>query len=580
MKMINIIINENKIAVEEGTTILSAAKRLKIKIPTLCHLNLHEIELENKMASCRVCMVEIANTGKLVAACATPVYEGMEIKTESAKAIKARRTIMELLLSNHPTDCLVCAKNMDCELQKLAADLGIRKIHYNGEKSQYKVDKDSHSIMKDPNKCILCKRCETACNVTQTVGALATIGRGFNTYVGSTFDKSMYNTTCTFCGQCVAVCPTGALTEINNIGKLWRLLHNKKKHVIVQTAPAVRVAIGEEFGFEPGEDLTGKMVAALRKLGFDKVFDTNFAADLTVMEEANEFANRLLNGGKLPILTSCCPSWVNFMEQQFSDMLDIPSSCKSPHEMFGTIAKTYYAEKMDIDPEEISVVSIMPCVAKKYESARPELNNEGNMDVDLVITTRELGIMLKEAGISFELLEDEEFDNIMGESSGAGAIFGSTGGVIEATVRTAYEWLTGQPLGYMEFTELRGIKGIKTTEIEIDGRIIKIAVANGLGNTRRLLERIRAGEYHFDAIEVMACPGGCIGGAGQPYHHGDLSILRKRAEGIYNVDRNKEIRRSHENPMIIKLYDEYLEKPGSEKAEKLLHTRYKARPRL
>ena len=580
MKMINIIINDNKLAVKEGTTILSAAKMLKIKIPTLCHLNLHEIELENKMASCRVCMVEVLNTGKLVAACATPVFEGMEIKTESARAIKARRTVVELLLSNHPTDCLVCAKNMDCELQKLAADLGIRKIHYDGEKSQYKVDVDSLSIMRDPNKCILCKRCETACNITQTVGALATIGRGFNTYVGSTFDKSMYNTTCTFCGQCVAVCPTGALTEINNIGKLWRLLHNKNKHVIVQTAPAVRVALGEEFGLEAGLDVTGKMVSALRNLGFDKVFDTNFAADLTVMEEANEFANRLQEGGKLPILTSCCPSWVNFMEQQFPNMLDIPSTCKSPHEMFGTIAKTYYASKMNIDPDDIVVVSVMPCVAKKYESARPELMNEGKPDVDLVITTRELGIMIKEAGINFELLEEGDFDSIMGESTGAGAIFGSTGGVIEATVRTAYEWLTGEPLGYMEFTELRGIKGIKTTEIEIEGRIIKIAVANGLGNTRKLLDKIRRGEEYFDAIEVMACPGGCIGGAGQPYHHGDLSILRKRAEGIYKVDRDKTIRKAHENPMIKKLYEEFLEKPGSEISEKLLHTKYKASPRL
>nr|WP_100066131.1 NADH-dependent [FeFe] hydrogenase, group A6 [Miniphocaeibacter massiliensis] len=578
--MVNIKINENSLSVEEGTTILSAAKRLKIKIPTLCHLNLHEIELENKRASCRVCMVEVVNTGRLVAACATPVYEGMEIKTESAKAIKARRAIVELLLSNHPTECLTCAKNMNCELQKLAADLGIRKIHYSGEKNNFKIDVDSLSIKRDPNKCILCKRCETACNETQTVGALATIGRGFNTYVGSTFDRSMHNTVCTFCGQCVAVCPTGALTEINNIGELWNVLHDNSKYVIVQTAPAIRVAIGEEFGFEPGENLTGKMVSALRNLGFSKVFDTNFAADLTVMEEAHEFADRLKNGGKIPILTSCCPSWVNFMEQQFPDMLDIPSSCKSPHEMFGAVAKTYFAEKEGINPEDIVVVSVMPCVAKKYESAREELMNNGTRDVDIVITTRELGIMIKESGINFELLNEDEFDNIMGESSGAGAVFGSTGGVIEATVRTAYEWLTGKELGYMEFTELRGIKGIKTTELEIEGRLIKIAVANGLGNTRRLLEKIKKKEVHFDAIEVMACPGGCIGGAGQPYHYGDLSILRKRAEGIYKVDRDKKIRKAHENPMIKELYEEFLERPGSEKSEELLHTKYKARPRL
>lgn len=578
--MISLEINSKPIVVEEGTTILEAAKKLDITIPTLCHMDLHDIKFVNKHASCRVCMVEQENSGKLVPACATFVKDGMKISTESTRAVKARRTMVELLLSDHPNSCLTCAKNLDCELQQLAHTLGIRKIKYQGEQSSYEIDDNSYSIIRDANKCILCKRCETMCNEIQTVGALTDVGRGFNTYVGSSFNHAMHETTCTFCGQCLAVCPTGALTELSNTSQVWDALHSNKT-VIVQVAPAVRVALGEEFKMPAGTTVTGKMVNALRNLGFDKVFDTNFAADLTIMEEASEFVHRLNNGGKLPILTSCCPSWVNFFEQQFPEFLDIPSTCKSPHEMFGAIAKTYLAEKMGIEPKNMVLVSVMPCVAKKYEAVRPELENSGIPDVDYVITTRELAHMIKEAGINFENLSDNgEFDNPMGQSTGAGAIFGATGGVIEATVRTAYEWITKKELKNLEFRDLRGLDGIKQTQVDIDGRIIKIAVANGLGNTRALLEMIRTGEEHFDAIEVMACPGGCVGGAGQPYHKGDLDVIRKRAEAIYQEDRNKKIRKSHANPMVQQLYKEFLGEPYGEKAHELLHTSYTSRPRL
>ncbi len=577
--MVNITINGVDMSVEKNTTILEAANKIGIKIPTLCHLNLHDIKYVNKLASCRVCMVEDLNKGKLLPACATPVKEGMNINTDSVKAVKARRAIVELLLSDHPNSCLTCAKNLDCQLQALAQDLNVREIPYKGEKRELPIDANSLSLVRDPNKCILCRRCETMCNEVQTVGALAEVGRGFNTYVGSTFERSMYETTCTFCGQCLSVCPTGALTEVSNVDKVWDLLHSDKT-VVVQTAPAVRVALGEAFGLEPGTVVTGKMVNALRRLGFEKVFDTNFAADLTIMEESNEFMERLKGNGKLPILTSCCPGWVNFMEQQFSDMIDIPSTCKSPHEMFGAVAKSYLCEKMGIKPEDMVVVSVMPCVAKKFEAARPELESDGISDVDIVITTRELASMIKEAGINFLELEDQDFDDPLGESTGAGAIFGATGGVIEATVRTAYEKLTGEELGELEFTALRGLNGIKATEVDIDGRKVRIAVANGLGNTRKLLEKVNSGEENFDAIEVMACPGGCIGGGGQPYHHGDLSILRRRAEGIYSIDKNKERRKSHENKKVQQLYDEFLGGVASPLAHELLHTSYEKKPKL
>lgn len=577
--MVNLRINNKAVEVDKGTTILEAAKKLNIKIPSLCHMDLHDIKFVNKLASCRVCLVEDLDKNNLVPSCATFVKEGMNIRTDSQRVIKARRAIVELLLSDHPSDCLKCAKNLNCTLQDLAHDLNIREIRYKGEMRKLPIDDNSYSLIRDSNKCILCRRCETMCNEVQTVGALAEVGRGFYTHVGSSFNRSMFETTCTFCGQCLSVCPTGALTEKNNVAEVWKLLASDK-HVIVQVAPAVRVSLAEMFGMEVGLNVEGKIVRALKTLGFSKVFDTNFAADLTIMEEANEFIHRLKGEGRLPILTSCCPAWVNFMEQQFSDMIDIPSSCKSPHEMFGAIAKSYYAKKEGIDPKDIVVVSVMPCISKKYEAKRDELENEGFSDVDTVITTRELAQMIKEVGIDFASLEDQAFDNPMGESTGAGDIFGTSGGVIEATVRTAYDMLTGKELEKVEFRDFRGLEGIKYASVDIDGREIKIAVANGLGNTRKLLEKLKNKEIDLDAIEVMACPGGCIGGGGQPFHHGDLSILKRRSNALYQLDESKKLRKSYQNPYIKKLYDEFLGEPGSDKAISLLHTSYKARPKL
>lgn len=578
--MINIKINGRPLRVRQHTTILDAAKAANIKLPTLCHLNLHEVGYYNSPGNCRVCMVELGN-GKLVPACVTQVTEGMEIFSESVRVIKARRTIIELLLSDHPNSCLTCEKNTKCDLQLLAHDLGVREIKYKGEMSDHPIDTHSLSIVRDPNKCILCMRCVTMCSDIQTVGALTASDRGFDSKVGSSFDSPMQETTCTFCGQCLSICPTGALTEVNNSNQVWDAIADPDKYVVVQTAPAVRVALGEEFGYEVGTNVTGKMVAALRNLGVDRVYDTNFAADLTIVEEAAEFMRRLENGGTLPMITSCCPSWVNFMEHSFPDMLDNPSSTKSPHEMFGAVAKTYLAKKLGIAPEKIYVVSVMPCVSKKFEAARDELRDSelGYQVVDNVITTRELARMIKEAGIAFEDLPNEDFDELLGESTGAGTIFGATGGVLEATLRTCYQWMTGDDLTLLEFESLRGFSGVKAASVTINGKELKFAVCNGLGNTRKVIEKIRAGEIHLDAIEVMACPGGCIGGAGQPYHHGDMTILSKRSAAIYNADKQKMIRKSNENPEVLALYEEYLGEINSPLAQELLHTTYTARPR-
>lgn len=576
--MINIKLNGRNLEVKENQTIYNICKENHIFIPTLCHLNLNKIGYFNMSGSCRVCVVELANEkGKLVTSCNTTATEGMDIITNSPKAVKSRKTVIELLLSNHPNDCLYCDKNMDCELRKLAADLGVRAQRFYGEKSEFKIKpRSSKAIIHNPNKCILCKRCETMCSSIQTVNALGSIDRGFNTQVGPVFGMNLEDTVCTSCGQCLTVCPTGALMEVSNIDNVWDAIGDKEKIVIGQTAPAVRVALGEEFGYEAGTDVTGKMVSGMKELGFDYVFDTNFGADLTIVEEGNELMDRLKSNGPFPIITSCCPAWVNFMESQYPDMIQYVSSTKSPHEMNGAVIKTYFAEKLGIDPKRIVVVSVMPCVAKKEESKREELSGEWGRDVDIVITTRELARMMKEAAIGFENLKEREFDNPLGESTGGGTIFGATGGVIEAALRSVYDKLSeGKEGKVLEMEELRGWKGIKKTKVEIDGKTYNIAVTNGLGNVRKLMEEVRSGKSSLHAIEVMACPGGCIGGAGQPYHGGDFTILDKRTEAIYKKDKNKDVRISHKNPYIVKLYQEYFDKPGSEKAHHILHTHFK-----
>ncbi len=571
--MVNLKINDIDVSVPEGTTILEAAREINVKIPTLCHYNLPEINFVNQHANCRVCMVQWGRG--LVPACNTLVKEGMEIRTDTQKVIKARKINIELLLSNHPKTCLTCDRNGNCELQTLAAENNIRDIRFKGKMMNRPIDNSSFSIIRDPNKCILCKRCETMCNEFQTVGTLTDVGRGYDTVIGTNFMQPMYQTNCTFCGQCLSVCPTGALTEVNETNEVYKAIDDPEKIVIVQTAPAVRVALGEEFGMEAGSVVTGQMVSALRSLGFDYVFDTDFAADVTAIEEAHEVVDRLQNNGRIPIITSCCPSWVNFIETNFPDLLDIPSTCKSPHEMFGSIAKSYFAEQINVDPENIVVVSVMPCVAKKYESRRPELvNSSGYSDVDYVITTRELAEMIRDMSLSLEHLEPSDFDRLMGESTGAGVIFGATGGVLESALRTAYNIITGEHLEDVEFEEMKDLKGTKISKVDVGGYELTAVVTSGLGNARRVLEKVDRGEAHFDIIEIMACPGGCINGGGQPRHNANVEIIKKRMEGLHSVDRNKDLRRSYENPEVQKLYDEYLGKPGGEKAHQLLHTHY------
>ncbi|AOY75784.1 NADH-dependent [FeFe] hydrogenase, group A6 [Clostridium formicaceticum] len=577
---VKVTINDKEVEVPREYTILNAAVEAGIKIPTLCHLDLHDLKMVNRTASCRVCMVEVENRPGLAPACATPVNDGMVVRTDTVRAIKARRMAVELLLSNHPTDCLICQRNLRCELQALAQELNIREIHYSGKRNKYHLDTSSQAVIKNQDKCILCRRCETACNEIQTCGILSALNRGFETVVGPAFNLPMVETSCTYCGQCVAVCPTAALTEVNHTRKVWKALHNPDKYVVVQVAPAIRVALGELFGMEAGTIVTGKLAAALRKLGFDQVYDTEFGADVTIMEEAKELIHRLETGGRLPMLTSCCPAWVSFIEHQFPDMIDVPSTCKSPHIMFGTLAKTYLAEKMGIDPNKMVVVSVMPCVAKKAEAARTELSLDDHDNVDIVITTRELGDMLKEAGIDFDKLADEDFDHPLGESTGAASIFGTTGGVIEAAMRTAYEWVTGETLENVEFQQLRGMEGLREATVDLKGQEIKIGIAHGLGNARQLLEDIRNGKGEYHAIEIMACPGGCIGGGGQPYHYGNDEIVKKRQQAIYREDQRKSIRKSHENPEVIKLYKEYLGEPYGELAKKLLHTKFEAKERI
>ncbi len=577
MNTVNLTINGKQVSVPAGSTILDAARKLNIKIPTLCYCEKLGCGVANKPASCRICVVEVEKRRNLAPACATPVMEGMVVRTNSQRALSARRTVLELMLSDHPQDCLTCPKNQECELQKLTAEFGIREIEYKGARNSFPIDKSSAAIMRDLSKCIMCRRCETVCNKVQTVGTLTGYGRGFNAKVGTANMVPLADTSCTFCGQCVNVCPVGAITGISYVKQVWAAINNPGKTVIVQTAPAVRVAVGQEFGFEPGRPITGKLVAGLRALGFDKVFDTNFSADLTIMEEGNEIVERIKSGKNLPILTSCCPGWINFIEHNFPDLLHIPSSCKSPQQMFGAIAKSYYAEKIGVKPEDLIVVSVMPCQAKKYEAARSEFASGGVRDVDYVVTTRELCRMFREAGVNLANMEDEQYDSPLGYSTGAADIFGVTGGVLEAACRSVYYMLNGKNLegDAVNFHAVRGLAGVKEAVIEIaPGTSINVAVCSGLGNARRVLEAVRKEPDRFQAIEIMACPGGCINGGGQPYLHGDSALLDKRMHGLYCEDSGKKLRCSHDNPDIRKLYAEYLGKPGSEKAHKLLHTVY------
>ncbi|PKO99202.1 MAG: NADH:ubiquinone oxidoreductase [Bacteroidetes bacterium HGW-Bacteroidetes-8] len=581
MELIKVTIDKNEIEVKKGTTIYQAAKKIGIDIPVLCYMNLEHLKIENRPGGCRICVVEVEGRKNLAPSCSTECADGMVVKTHSIRVLNARKTVLELILSDHPAQCLICSSSGKCDLQSLSQKMGIREIHAveNAEVSSYRKD-CSPALNRDMDKCIMCRRCETICNDVQTVGALSAVNRGFMSVVAPAFEQDLIDSPCTFCGQCVAVCPTGALTPYDDTAKIIRALADPKKTVIVQTAPAVRAALGEEFGLPAGTLVTGKMVAALRTLGFDKVFDTDFAADLTIMEEGTELLNRItrhLNGDKdvkLPILTSCCPAWVNFFEVYFPDMLDVPSTARSPQQMFGSIAKTYYADLIGVKREDLVVVSIMPCLAKKFECQREEFSVDGNPDVDFSISTRELAGLIKSANITFDALPEEEFDLPMGESTGAGVIFGVTGGVIEAAVRTAYEIHTGSKLNRINFEELRGMSGIRTATIYFGDTPIHIGIAHQLGNARKLLNGIREGRYNFHAIEIMACPGGCIGGAGQPLHHGDSSVIRARYDAIYREDAGKSIRKSHENPYIVKLYKEFLGHPMSEKAHHLLHTHY------
>ena len=573
MSLVNLTINGKAVSVPSGTKILEAAKQVGVKIPSLCQMKIDEIGFTNECASCRVCMVSAGR--KLVPACGTMVKEGMVVNTNTPEALKYRKNVVELLLSDHPQDCYTCAKSGKCELQDLAADMGIRKIRFKGEQSTSPIDTSSYSIVKDNDKCILCRRCETMCTEVQTVGVLSGVNRGFNTVVGTFFNADMMDTECTFCGQCVSVCPTGALMEKDNTKEAWDALAQKEKPVMVQTAPAVRVGLGEEFGLDPGSISTGKMVAALKALGFDYVFDTNFAADLTIMEEANEFVNRFVKGEKLPILTSCCPAWINFMEYEYPDLLPYLSTCKSPQSMFSPIARHYFAEKvLNKKYDEVIVMSIMPCVAKKFEVSREELGENGYLDTDISLTTRELARMIKEAGIDLANIDEAEFDSPLGYSTGAADIFGATGGVLEAALRTAYHDITKEEAPSLDFKVVRGMDGIKEASLEIAGHTVNVAAASSLGNARKLMDELREGNSKYHVIEIMACPGGCVAGAGQPYNHGDYDIVKARAKALYEIDAHKVDRLSHHNPDIIKLYDEFLGEKGGHIAHKLLHTQY------
>jgi len=586
--MVSVYINNTKVEVKEGATILNAAQLAGVKIPTLCH-----VEGKTPQGACRVCVVEVEGAKTLVASCCTPVADKMKVFTNTKRVRQARRSVVELLLSEHDGDCKICERNDNCELQELARELGINVIRYQGEKTTKRIDNSTPALTRDSGKCIKCRRCVTVCNEVQTVGSLFPQGRGFQTTIGPAFTSQLDDVVCVQCGQCAAICPVGAISEKSHIDGVWAAIDNPEKFVVVQTAPAIRAALGECFGNEPGTLVTGRMVTALRQLGFDGVFDTNFTADLTIMEEGTELLVRLKKAivdkeqVALPQFTSCCPGWIKFTEHYYPQILPNLSSCKSPQQMFGSIAKTYYANKIGKKPEDMVVVSVMPCTAKKFENQRSEMNDSGLRDVDYVLTTRELGKMIRQAGIDFNSLPDNKMDSPFGMSSGAADIFANTGGVMEAAIRTAYEIVTGRelPTDNLHVEPIMGLEGVKKASLKIEGTVkewsflegveLKVAVVHSLSNARRIIEAIQNGEeFHF--IEVMSCPGGCIGGAGQPRFTND-DVRRKRIEAIYREDEGKKMRKSHENPEVTQIYKEFFGEPLGKKSHKLLHTHYKPR---